>query len=64
MTDVGEFIRHMKELSLMVEVMNDIVFGNALGAEMEKPRNDYLVEKIVMNSATARNVIHWNMLQI
>jgi hypothetical protein len=39
----------MEELSLMVETMKKIAFGNALLAEMEKLGNYYLVETVVMN---------------
>jgi hypothetical protein len=31
---------------------------------MEKPRNHSLVEKVVMYSASAKDMIRWNMLQI
>jgi hypothetical protein len=54
----------MEEFSLMVETGKKITFGNALVAEMEKPRNHCLVEKVVMDHAAAKDVIHRNMLQI
>jgi hypothetical protein len=41
-----------------------ITFGNALVANMKKPCNHFLVKKVVMDQATAINVIYWNMLQI
>lgn len=54
----------MEEFSLMVETGKKITFGNALVAKMEKPGNHCLVEKVVMDHTTARDVIHQNMLQI
>jgi hypothetical protein len=62
LTDDKGIIRHIEELSLMVEAMKEIAFGNALVAEMEKQGNHCLVEKIVMDRATATYVIHQNML--
>jgi hypothetical protein len=38
------------------------VFGNVLIVEMEK--KSLLVEKVVMYSASAKDMIRWNMLQI
>jgi hypothetical protein len=40
------------------------VFANALVVEMEKPRNHCLVEKVVMYWTVAKDMIHWNILQI
>ena len=54
----------MEELSLMVETIKGIMFGNALVVEMKKQGNHYLIEKIVMEWAAAKYMIYQNMLQI
>jgi hypothetical protein len=48
----------------MVETTKGIAFENALVVEMKKQGNRYLIEKIVMEWATAKYMIHQNMLQI
>jgi hypothetical protein len=40
------------------------VFGNALVVEMKRPRNHFLVEKVVVYWTSAKDMIRWNMLQI
>jgi hypothetical protein len=54
----------MEELLKMVETTKGIAFENALVVEMKKQGNRYLIEKIVMEWATAKYMIHQNMLQI
>jgi hypothetical protein len=54
----------MEELSKMVETTKGIAFENALVVEMKKQGNRYLIEKIVMEWATAKYMIRQNMLQI
>jgi hypothetical protein len=54
----------MEELSKMVETTKGIAFENALVVEMKKQGNRYLIEKIVMEWATAKYMICQNMLQI
>jgi hypothetical protein len=62
LTDSRRINTHMEELSRMVEVAKGVVFVNALVVEMKNLGNHCLIEKVVLDQAVARDVIHWNML--
>jgi hypothetical protein len=52
-------MRHIEQLSLMVEAVNRITIGNVFVVEIIKQENQCLVEKIIMEWTVVRDVMRF-----